>query len=286
MLSLVCELASDGAGTIEQGDRLSDVGFDSHAFAELATAVEDEWGVDLTRAALDGSNTVGELLDLVYDDRGSAAPIGLPPGTGRLQGVADAAGGWVVRRWLGLRVDGVEHVPRTGPAVLAMNHESALDIPTIVVASPRRITFMAKRELFSNALVSWSLRGLGGFVVDRDRFDLAAIGMAMAALRRGDLLGMYPEGTRAPGRLLPFLRGAAWMALGAGVPIVPCALVGTARASLARSPGRARVRVSFRAPILVERVEDATERRRRSQELTARLRAEIERGLAEAERTP
>lgn len=61
------------------------------------------------------------------------------------------AAGW----WVGLRMEGSEHVPRGGPAIVAMNHESALDIPIAVIACPRPITFMAKRELFGNAFAAW-----------------------------------------------------------------------------------------------------------------------------------
>ena len=102
-----------------------------------------------------------------------------------------------------------------------MNHESALDVPLAVVACPRPITFMSKKDLYKNALASWALHELGGFRVDRRRFDLESVRIAVAAIRRGDVLGMYPEGTRAPGALLPFLPGAAWLALAMGAPLVP-----------------------------------------------------------------
>ena len=165
-----------------------------------------------------------------------------------------------------------------------MNHESALDIPLIAVACPRRIVFMAKRELFEIAFLSWWLRALGAFRVDRDRFDLRAVRTATSVVRNGRVLGMYPEGTRHPGELLPFLEGAAWIALVAGAPIVPCSISGTERTREARRPGAVAVRVAFAPPIAVERVDDPVERRVRAAALTAEVRAAIERRLLR--RTP
>jgi 1-acyl-sn-glycerol-3-phosphate acyltransferase len=174
-----------------------------------------------------------------------------------------------------MQVVGAEHVPPSGPVVVAMNHESALDIPIVVVACPRRLTFMAKRELFKNAFASWWLRELGGFRVDRTRYDLLAVDMAIAALRRGDALGMYPEGTRSPGELLPFRHGAAWVALRTGAPVVPCSVGGTDRARDARRPGAVRVRVEFHAPLDAERVDDPARRLRMAGEITSAVRAAI-----------
>ena len=128
-----------------------------------------------------------------------------------------------------LEIVGAERVPSRGPVVLAMNHESALDVPLAVVACPRPITFMSKKDLYKNALGSWALHELGGFRVDRHRFDLTSVRIAVAAVQRGDVLGMYPEGTRSLGTLLPFLPGAAWLALAMGAPLVPCAISGTDR---------------------------------------------------------
>lgn len=280
-LALIEELSGNGAGAPDPRARLVDLGVDSLVFAELAAALEAELGVDLSRAEVGPDDRVDDVVRAVVDGRSCSAAVGAPIG-GRLQRPAKVLGGWAIRWWFRLRVTGAARVPATGPAVLAMNHDSALDIPVAVVACPRPITFMAKKELFRTALVSWALGGLGGFPVDRDRFDLPAVNAALAAVARGDVLGMYPEGTRSPGRLLPFLHGAAWIALRTGAPLVPCSLSGTDRASRATRPGRVAVGVAFHEPIAVERVEDARERRRRADDLTARLRSTIEGGRAGA----
>ena len=278
-LALLRELS--GSPDAAPRDRLEDVGIDSLGLAELAVAIEREFGVDLADArALDGTNTVADVLAAV-DALGLEPPEGVPFGTGWLQGFANALGALALRRWFRLRVEGASNVPRSGPVVVAMNHESALDVPLIVLVCPRRIVFMAKRELFKNAFLSWWLRELGGFRVDRDRFDLRAVRIARSVLRDGKVLGMYPEGTRSPGELLPFLDGAAWMALLAGAPIVPCAISGTDRTREARRPGVVTVRVAFAPPIAVERVDDPSERRARATALTAEVRAAIERRIVD-----
>lgn len=277
-LALVQELA--GAGVrIEPGMRLDDAGLDSLAFAELAVALERDLGVDLFLEPVDGTDRIEDVVRVVERAPTSAGRTALPRGIGSLQGPADVLGGWALRWWFRLRIEGTGHLPQRGPAIVAMNHESALDIPLVVTASRRPITFMAKKELFKNGFASWSLNSLGGFRVDRDRFDLVAVQRALAVLERGDVLGMYPEGTRSPGQLLPFLHGAAWLALHAGVPLMPCSISGTEHAGRATSPGRVPVRIRFHEAIAVERSDDPAERRRRAEQLTARLREAIEADL-------
>lgn len=277
-MALVQELAGS-AVRIEPGMRLEDAGLDSLAFAELAAALESELGVDLSREPVDGTDRLEDVLRAIEEAPTSAGRTALPRGIGSLQGPADLLGGAALRWWFRLRVEGAANVPQRGPVVVAMNHESALDIPLVVAASRRPITFMAKKELFKNGFASWSLHSLGAFRVDRDRFDLVAVQRALAVLERGDVLGMYPEGTRSPGRLLPFLDGAAWLALHAGVPLVPCSISGTEHAGRAIGPGRVPVRIRFHEAIAVERADDHAERRRRAGQLTARLREVIEADL-------
>ena len=274
-LELIASFAEDGREVRDPERRLDDLGFDSLTFAELDAAAGRDLGVDLGRAHIPLDATVADLLreiDAAGPSRRADAP---PAGLGRLQATADALGGWAFRWWFDLRVFGADAIPRSGPAVVAMNHESALDIPITVVACPRRITFMAKKELFKNAFVSWSLHAMGGFRVDRDRFDMGAVRLALAAIANGDILGVYPEGTRSPGEMLPFLHGAAWIALRSGAPLIPCAISGTERAGTATRPGRVRVEVSFAPPIAVERIDDPIVRRDRVVGLTAELRQAI-----------
>lgn len=272
---LLGELSAGEDGPPGAHTRLGEIGFDSLALAELATALEDEFGIDVGDPLLDRAATVRDLLEIVDRADVARSTLDVPPGVGRLQRLADVVGGIGIRAWFRLEVDGADRVPQSGPVILAMNHESALDIPIIVVASPRPITFMAKRELFKGPFTSWSLRELGGFRVDRDRFDLRAVRISLAVIERGDVLGMYPEGTRSPGELLPFLPGAAWLAVRTGTPLVPVVLTGTDRSAEAKRPRGVRIRVAFEPAIEVEEEDDPALRRRRAEELTAALRDTI-----------
>ena len=200
----------------------------------------------------------------------------IPPGLGRHQAFGKRYGGWFFRWWCRMKVEGAEHVPLTGPVLLAANHRSMWDVPIHVVASPRPITFMAKRELYRYRFLGWSWHVLGGFPVNRNIADVRAVDTALALLERGEAVGIYPEGTRSrSGEMLPFLKGAAWLALKTGVPIVPCGLEGTGGPWWKRK----RVTVRFGETIRVEEESDPRKRRELAQGLTVRLLDEITRLL-------
>lgn len=130
----------------------------------------------------------------------------------------------LVFRW---KVVGVENIP-SGGVIIAANHISLWDPPVIGTALPRRIHFMAKEELFSNALFSWLITKLGAFPVKRGVADRTAIRTALTHLENGSILGIFPEGTRSKnGKLGAPEPGLALLALKAGVPVVPAALIGT-----------------------------------------------------------
>jgi 1-acyl-sn-glycerol-3-phosphate acyltransferase len=170
-------------------------------------------------------------------------------------------------------------VPRSGRVVLAANHDSMWDVPLLVAASPRPIVFMAVAGVFGSRAASWVFTRLGGFPIRRGVGDLAGLRAALTVLRSDRMLGIYPEGTRRRGGLLPFRPGAAWLALATGAPLVPVGIVGTGeivgRGSLV--PRRASVRITFGAPLDVARVEDPRRRLDYAANLTERLRSEVER---------
>jgi 1-acyl-sn-glycerol-3-phosphate acyltransferase len=251
---------------------------DSLALVELVLALEERLGIRLPE---DGSwATLEELVaDATVADR--TAPDRLGNGFGRLQwaayGAIRAPISWAYR----LDVAGSEHLPPFGPAILASNHESLLDIPCLVVASPRPVWFMAKVELFRGPLASALLHRLGGFPVRRAANDLRAVRTALDVLQHGRALGMYPEGTRAA-HLGPFLPGASWLALATGAPLVPVGVTGTAEALPrgSRRPRRTHVSVRFGEPIEVGREGDARARLERARAVTEDLRSSVERLLA------
>ncbi|MEA2255246.1 MAG: glycerol-3-phosphate dehydrogenase, partial [Solirubrobacteraceae bacterium] len=123
---------------------------------------------------------------------------------------------------------GREHIPASGPVILASNHRSFLDPFVIAVMARRPIYFMAKKELFVNRPIAWLLSSLGAFPIDRGASDRGAMDTARAILDRGDGVLLFPEGTRIrPGALGRPKRGIGRLALETGAPVVPIAVIGT-----------------------------------------------------------
>lgn len=284
LLALVREVLPDAPAVLDRDSLLVDVGFDSIAFAELAAAVEERFGMDVGDAPSTNVSTVGDLVRLlqVVSRSGPHPAGGEWRGRGSLQPVGAAVVGPLLRWWFDLEIEHADRMPRSGPVVFCMNHESLLDIPVAVCGSPRPITFMAKRELFRNAAAGRFFHVLGGFSVDRDVFDLRAMEIGLEVLERGEVLGMYPEGTRRPGELLPFLLGAAWLALRTGATLQPAAIRGTERAMPPgrKLPKRIPIRLAFGQPIPVERVDDAVKRRAQAELLTSEVREVVRELLA------
>jgi 1-acyl-sn-glycerol-3-phosphate acyltransferase len=135
------------------------------------------------------------------------------------------------------QVTGEQHIPARGGALLASNHLSMCDSLFLPVMTRRRVSFLAKKEYFTGHGLKGRakaafVRGTGLIPLDRDDADAAAAALATGAraVRNGMLLGVYPEGTRSPdGRLYRGKTGVARMAMGAGVPVVPVAMIGTDR---------------------------------------------------------
>ena len=157
------------------------------------------------------------------------------------------------------RVHGLEHVPATGPVILASNHLSFADSIVIPVVVPRTVVFLAKADYFTGTGVRGALTrawfgGLGMLPVDRDdtKSAIDSLDTALAVLARGEAFGIYPEGTRSrDGRLYRGRTGVAHLALTARVPVVPVGLIGTQDLQPvgARLPRLVRVTVKFGPPI-------------------------------------
>ena len=109
----------------------------------------------------------------------------VPASLGRFQSTARTFAGWAFTLFFRLRVDGAARVPAGGPLILAANHRSMLDVPLLVVASPRPVTFMAKRSLFRGPLWTTLFYGLGGFPVEPGTGNRGALVMGMAVLDAG-----------------------------------------------------------------------------------------------------
>ena len=132
-------------------------------------------------------------------------------------------------------ISGAENIPETGGAILVSNHISAGDTFLLPAMIKRRLTFPAKIELFHGRgvrgrILTWFLKGVGQLSIDRSggRASASSMDGVMGVLRRGNLLGIYPEGTRSPdGRLYKGKTGVARIVLQAGVPVVPVGMINT-----------------------------------------------------------
>jgi 1-acyl-sn-glycerol-3-phosphate acyltransferase len=163
------------------------------------------------------------------------------------------------------KVEGLENIPRSGPAILASNHLAVMDSFYLPLVVRRRITFLAKAEYFTCTglkgwLSRWFFTSVGQVPIDRNDSDSAraALRTAERLLGEGKLLGMYPEGTRSPdGRLYKGKTGMGRLALQTGVPVIPVAMIGT---NVVNPPGTTmlrfgRVTVRFGKPMDFSRFE-------------------------------
>ena len=157
-----------------------------------------------------------------------------------------------------IRVEGLENVPKKGPAILAANHLSFLDsffIPLVV--KRRKVTYLAKADYFKSWKTSWFFKGCGQISCERGGGDKSqqSLEIALDVLAERKLLGIYPEGTRSPdGYLYRGRTGVARLALSSGVPVIPVGLVGTEKvmpksAKMPRLFGRVEVVVRIGKPI-------------------------------------
>ena len=181
-------------------------------------------------------------------------------------------------------VEGLEHIPATGGAIFAGNHLSVADELLLGTVVPRHLAFWAKSEYFKGtgvkgAFSKFVLTGLGAIPVERagGRAALSAFDAAIPVLKAGDLVAVYPEGTRSPdGRLYRGRTGAARLAVAAGVPIIPVGVTGTDKAqpigTRVPRPGRAKITIRFGKPLdFTGRSDDRTSLREMTDELMAEI---------------
>ncbi len=181
-------------------------------------------------------------------------------------------------------VEGLEHIPATGGAVFAGNHLSVADELFLGSVVPRHIAFWAKAEYFSGKGIGGFftkrlMEGLGAIKVERagGRAALTAFDAAIPALQGGDMVAVYPEGTRSPdGRLYRGRTGAARLAVAAGVPISPVGVIGTEKVQPIGQPypmvGRGKVTIRFGKPIeTTGRADDRTSLRALTDEVMAEI---------------
>jgi len=156
-------------------------------------------------------------------------------------------------RW---RVEGKENVPRTGPLIVVANHMSLADPPLLGASVPRRITFMAKEELFRGRFSRFVMEGYGGFPVRRGQLDRQGWRRAFETLKNGGALAVFPEGSRNPDATLqPPQPGVSHLAARSGAPLLPVGIAGTEQVrGLGFILKRPRITVTIGRPFLLPAV--------------------------------
>jgi 1-acyl-sn-glycerol-3-phosphate acyltransferase len=172
---------------------------------------------------------------------------------------------------------GTEHVPLQGPVLLVANHSSLLDPPLVGGMTPRRLTFLAKAELFEIPGLGWLISRLNARPLRREGADPSALRTAQRVLQEGGALLVFPEGTRGDeGVLREAKPGAALLAMQTGASVVPVYVHGSGRAlPRGRSlPRPAKVVVTFGAPLTFPRAAGA-DRKAQYEEASRRMMAAI-----------
>jgi 1-acyl-sn-glycerol-3-phosphate acyltransferase len=153
----------------------------------------------------------------------------LPPGAWpRLHDLARWIGTWWYRPFFRVRVHHRERIPEAGPVVLVANHSTLVEGPLLFGLMGRRAVFLVKREMFVGP-AGWALRRIGQLAVRRGEPDREPLAAAVAVLRAGGLVGVFPEGTRGRGEVVAAQHGAAWLARATGAVVLPVACRGTMR---------------------------------------------------------
>lgn len=158
-----------------------------------------------------------------------------------------------------MSVRGLEHIPRSGGALIVSNHASYLD-PMVMGSSVLRrpVSFMARESLFKNPFLRWLFISLKARPLDRQRGDVGALKLALSLIRNGEMVGMFPEGTRSEdGELKEPKPGIGFLVAKAKVPVVPAYIAGTFKAwpRGARWPKPAKISITFGPPIFPDRFE-------------------------------
>lgn len=163
-----------------------------------------------------------------------------------------------VRLWAGMmyriRYFGVDHIPRKGPVLVVSNHQSHLDPPLIGAGVPRTMHYLARQSLFRFGLFARLIRSYGAIPLDLQH-PLAGLKQALACLKAGEAVLVFPEGTRSPdGAIHPFHKGFRMLAVRSGAVIIPTAIEGAFAAwpKWQRFPRPGRVGVQFGLPVLPE----------------------------------
>ncbi|SEO10738.1 1-acyl-sn-glycerol-3-phosphate acyltransferase [Actinacidiphila rubida] len=245
-----------------------------------AAAGRAEGGTAQDGQARDGRPGDGRAaLRVLRAQHADAAPGPRGAAAGRALAIGLINGLWRTR------VLGAWRMPAHGPVILAGNHSHNVDGPLLMGTAPRPVHFLVKQQAFVGPLDPF-LRSIGQIAVDRENADRTAITAALGVLERGGVLGIFPEGTRAGGDFAELRAGLAYFAVRSGAPVVPVAVLGSARHGRvvkALPPVRAKVDIVFGDPFTAG---DGSGRRTRSalDAATRQIQERLTAHLAEARR--
>jgi 1-acyl-sn-glycerol-3-phosphate acyltransferase len=160
----------------------------------------------------------------------------------------------LIARRYDVHIAGAEHFPRRGPVIVAANHIGWLDGPLLGIVLPRPVHALTKVDMFTGKTGAF-LQHTGQIPIDRFHPDPAAVKTALRVLRAGNAVGIFPEGTRGDGEVRRFHRGAAYLALVTGAPVLPVAFFGTrlpGGGNDSRPPVGSRIDVIMGEPVTIE----------------------------------
>ena len=161
-----------------------------------------------------------------------------------LYNIARALSWFYLRVICGMKTEGRENLPKDGAALICANHIHLLDPAALGINLNRYVSYLAKKEIFEKRFSRWLFTGLHAIPVERDGTDTAAVMKALRILKKGGLLGIFPEGTRERGRgMLEFKPGAAFISIVSKAPVIPAYIEG-------RYMPFGKLRVVFGSPIM------------------------------------
>ena len=178
----------------------------------------------------------------------------------------------------GVRYSGRENIPKTGPVLLVSNHQSHFDPPLVGVPCPRRMNYVARDTLFRFPPLAWLMRSLDAIPIDRDGVGMTGIKESLRRLKRGEMVLVFPEGTRSrDGEIGTFRPGFTMLAARSGAAILPVAVDGAFDAwpRWRKLPRLGKIRVHYGRPIPFEEIQGRDER-----ELVAEVKRRVHECLA------
>ncbi|HAX61922.1 MAG TPA: 1-acyl-sn-glycerol-3-phosphate acyltransferase [Elusimicrobia bacterium] len=165
--------------------------------------------------------------------------------------------GWLISRIIfntvyRRKIIGLENLPKSGSYILAANHKSYADPPLVGSCIKKKIYYIAKKELFRVPVFGWLIKKANAFPVDRDTADAGALKNALKILQSGNILLVFPEGTRyKPGKIRKLKNGAAMLSIASNSPVVPVAIINSDKLSSFK-----KIKIKFGVPMRFESTEN------------------------------